>query len=245
MRSPGQVVEFGFYLRHRAPLLALVDACIEMGAGIDGHVVVHQGPDVADQPAFGTVHEGEPRELYIQSRSDLDELQTQPDTRVAQVSLFPGACAPDRVEVATLLRVDNKGRERLTNPVALWTGIELLPNKNLTFRSGRPYYEAFIELAQALHPIYGSLTIEYGLAAPQDLAAEPSPLLFFDFYICDAVDRKLLKSYEGKGAFIQHLSGGTYVSTSPEFNPLGVSVAQEEREALSLEVSAALASAFG
>ena len=68
---------------------------------------------------------------------------------------------------------------------------------------------------------------------------------FFDFYICDAVDRKLLKSYEGKGAFIQHLSGGTYVSTSPEFNPLGVSVAQEEREALSLEVSAALASAFG
>ena len=90
--------------------------------------------------------------------------------------------------------------------------------------AGLKAYRLFLQLAQAMGPVYGAICVEYALERPEELRRDERSLAFRNFFInVDVLGESFVSEAmkaTGDDVYIEQTGrGGLYVSMSAEFNP--------------------------
>ncbi len=95
-------------------------------------------------------------------------------------------------------------------------------------------HKRFIQLIQRFNPDYGSITVEWGLETPSELAARSSTPCFYNCYLSHAIMEGLSIP---TSAYIEVQPNGMYISGYEYFNPTGKTMSPTERDLFSGKVA--------
>jgi hypothetical protein len=243
-------LELNFYFSHRNPrdLSDVILARLEMGMRLSGIAYVQRDGGIAHQP-FDSIHtyKGEWEPVHVSTPVELVALRQNPDVRLVKVYLVPTPKTKGGPEIVTYPGGTSHPHSNDRAPIAIWSsgdvfsGIEKRGLEATARREGRKAYKRFVELVQRLDPDYGSITVEWSLETPTQLAHTPVTRSFANCYLNHAI-------VEGISIpptmYVEELSNGVYVSSDPAFHPTGKSVTYQEYKEFSTKIAANIASLF-
>jgi hypothetical protein len=242
-------LELNFYFSHRNPidLTDFVLGLLDIGARLSGVAYIQRGQALASQP-FDSIHthEGEWEPVNLESAAEFIALRDTPDVRPVQVPMWE-ATGVGGAEIVTYLRRRPKPYSQDRAPIAIWTsgdtfwGTEARGTQAIARRDGRIIYKRFIELVKRFDPDYGSISFEWGLETPSELATRSSTFSFHNCYLSKAIVEGLTIP---KNAYVEVLPNGMYISGYEYFNPKGKSVTHPELDQFSGDVAKKIARLF-
>jgi len=225
-------LEIGFYHHELAETNAfarLVSASVELGAKYGGEGRAHLGKDINGKP-FADTHEELLETLTITNADEFSSYLNASDVRLVQVYMENVTTLSDNAtEIITYLSISPDAMRLDHHPIAIWAGGELLSGKGSKRGTmiGHRVCRRFLQLVELLKPDYASITIEYGLECPVDLRHDPRSHAFTDFFISGdymGIDNLSTVHDIFRGAYIQSLANGLYVSCTRNFNPQGIAL---------------------
>jgi hypothetical protein len=117
---------------------------------------------------------------------------------------------------------------RHTDVVSLFTGGSAfwMHGAGSEDQKGLAAYKRFLYLCEGVRPTYAAITVEWELESPQELNEDPRSYAFQDFLLGSDLSKEVHSQAESlyKGAFIQKVSAGTYISTCRSFNPRRIAI---------------------
>lgn len=242
-------LELNFYFSHRNPidLTDFVLGLLEMGARLSGVAYLQRTLDVANQPinsmpAFEDAWEM----LNIDSATELVALRDNPIMRPVKIPMWE-ATGVGGAEIVTYLRGNPKPYSSDRAAIAIWTsgdsfwGIGERGTHASTRRDGRIAYKRFIQLVERFDPDYGSITFEWGLETPSELATRTSTPSFYNCYLSNAILEAITLP---SSAYVERLPKGMYISGYEYFNPKGKNMTHAEGDPFSGEVAKKIARLF-
>lgn len=242
-------LELNFYFSHRNPvdLIDFALGMVEMGARLSGVAYLQRTLDLINQP-FDSMPdiEGAWEMLNIDSASELVALRDNPTMRVVKIPMWE-ATGVGGAEIVTYLR----GRAKPYSPdraaIAIWTsgdsfwGTDERGTHTSARRDGHIAYKRFIQLVQRFDPDYGSITFEWGLETPSELATRTSTPSFYNCYLSDAILEDITLP---SSAYVERLPKGMYISGYEHFNPKGKNMSHAEGDPFSGEVAKKISRLF-
>lgn len=220
-------LEIGVYHHEWAEadaLARLVSTSVELGAKYAGEGRAHIGTGINGQP-FADTHAELLETVTITGMDEFTSYLTAPDVRLVQVYMDNVANISDSAtEIITYLSISPEAMRLDHHPLAIWAGGEALSGKGSKRGAvvGDRVCSRFLQFVELLQPDYASITVEYGLECPTDLRHDPRSYAFTDFFISsDYVGSNNLATIRDifRGAYIQPLANGLYVSCTKNFNP--------------------------
>ena len=262
LRPPGgPLLEMQYYwdcLDDADAFAAMVDTVVDSGARVTGSVIYFAGPGARSMP-FGYMEDGPLASRPAREIRSLSDFLRCPDVRALKVEVegFTGL-DPRVLDFAGYLRISEEAVGHCQHVLEIVGEGEVLcahPDRSgrvpkgareRARSSGRKVLDRFRQVTEALRPSYAAINCERALPCPYDLGRGYSVHWFVDFYISrDYLGEKGLseirRMYEQ--AYLDEWHGGVYVSCSDLFNPSGVSVPIDIREALSTRVARMIAAA--
>jgi len=239
-------IELGFYyggLSDNQAMALFISQCLTLGARLHGKAYIHRGPNIANSPFIGPSNIAM-KAIRIANIEDVLLVLADADSRLVRVEVVGLVGVAHEVEIVTYgpTLVSAKAHR---HPIVLCISGDwacpvgkAMPLSTKAQKLGRLVCDRFLSLVEITKPDYGCITIEYSMESPSDLAADARSLAFQNCYVSD----KVLGSSSGikavcRGAFVQEVAGGVYLSTDPIFNLRGVEISTEDALKISSHVA--------
>ncbi|MEM7130408.1 MAG: hypothetical protein AAF702_29050 [Chloroflexota bacterium] len=243
MKEPkGDLLQLSFYLPNQTPEIALnmlVKALLECGANFSG---IARGCTLNMEESGYFIPKARiyrEKQLHVSNFQELQSWLDSEEIRVLEVLMTNASdTTKDECVIVTYGSISDQAARHDTPTVSVLSMGDIFSLARLPISDSKKYaikakqagkrtYIRLKSIIEIINPAYGSITIEWPLEVPADLKNDPRSLAFRDFYISESfmgANTVTLLRNLFKGAYIEEMSHGLYISCTREFNPEGIEV---------------------